>query len=595
MLEKVLDDDNFMSSLSLSEKTDADSTPSTCDIFDRKDRRALTTKELCPKRFENILRSNVMYSNYLVNNIEGQQTNQPISPLFMESPIKQNSHFNYQMSNPNYNCFTPQNNERKINSSYVGSSNVINNNNNNYYFNNFQTPCNYNNNPSQFNPPQQKRSQKRFNTAQVNPTLINDALMSNTSPLKPLYMRDQNMSSQDFSQFNQNLSKYGNDSFPMVMRQRKLVSDDVNSFATNEFDELLATFTRVNEKIDEEFYKHLKGKIFLILTTQNGSRVLQKCLKRTTQDILSLLLDEIKGKIHELMVDPYANYFCQKFFGLLHDKDKLIFLTNIKDNMIKVANNKIGTYPLQVVIEQLRKSDEKEILISAVRDICMDMFYDAQGVHVIEKMIICFEENCINFIYELVMNNFLNLAYNANGLCLTKKIIIHASNESTIKRIQQKIIDNCINLVQHSYGNYTVQTVFDNWEYSLTVPVIKQFFGKLSTLSMQKFSSNVVEKCLEKGGEIILSRFIDEIQYNNKIAELMKNNYGNYVVQKALKISSEANKRRIIDLVVKNLERIGEKKLIMKWRFIIQHYLNGQGNMYNQSSFENCGNINDQY
>jgi hypothetical protein len=63
----------------------------------------------------------------------------------------------------------------------------------------------------------------------------------------------------------------------------------------------------------------------------------------------------------------------------------------------------------------------------------------------------------------------------------------------------------------------------------------------------------------------------------------MKNNYGNYVVQKALKLSSDFNKRRIIELIMKNLDKIGEKKLVMKWRFIIQSDLQqmSQGPMYN--------------
>jgi hypothetical protein len=246
-----------------------------------------------------------------------------------------------------------------------------------------------------------------------------------------------------------------------------------------------------------------------------------------------------------------------------------------------VANNKIGTYPLQIVIEQLRLTEERSIIIEAVKEKCDDMFYDAQGVHVIEKMIICFEENELDWLYDLILSQFMTLANNVNGLCLTKKVICHAKKESTIKRIQQKVIENTLSLVQNSYGNYSIQAMLDTWDSSLTAPVIKQFFGKMCALSMQKFSSNVVEKCLEKGGEIVLSKFIDEIYTNYKIADLMKNNYGNYVVQKALKLSNDVNKRRIIEMVVKNLERIGEKKLMMKWKFIVQSCIAEMGNCYN--------------
>jgi len=38
-----------------------------------------------------------------------------------------------------------------------------------------------------------------------------------------------------------------------------------------------------------------------------------------------------------------------------------------------------------------------------------------------------------------------------------------------------------------------------------------KFMGKAYVLSMQKFSSNVIEKCLEKGDENIITKFVDEI------------------------------------------------------------------------------------
>jgi len=43
------------------------------------------------------------------------------------------------------------------------------------------------------------------------------------------------------------------------------------------------------------------------------------------------------------------------------------------------------------------------------------------------------------------------------------------------------------------------------------LPILKKFVGKFYVLSMQKYSSNVVEKCLEKGNEFMLSKFVEEI------------------------------------------------------------------------------------
>lgn len=49
----------------------------------------------------------------------------------------------------------------------------------------------------------------------------------------------------------------------------------------------------------------------------------------------------------------------------------------------------------------------------------------------------------------------------------------------------------------------------------------------------------------------------------------MKNNYGNYVVQKALKISIGPLKFKLIISILKNIEKVGDKKLMAKWKNIV--------------------------
>lgn len=61
----------------------------------------------------------------------------------------------------------------------------------------------------------------------------------------------------------------------------------------------------------------------------------------------------------------------------------------------------------------------------------------------------------------------------------------------------------------------------------------------------------------------------------------MKNNYGNYVVQKALRISTGIPKLKLIISILKNIEKIGEKKLIAKWRNIVISCLPNENEMNN--------------
>lgn len=66
-------------------------------------------------------------------------------------------------------------------------------------------------------------------------------------------------------------------------------------------------------------------------------------------------------------------------------------------------------------------------------------------------------------------------------------------------------------------------------------------------LSNHKFASNVVEKCLEYGSEKDRKEIVDEILLNNdedsmqnmngSLYQMMKDRYGNYVIQKCIEVS----------------------------------------------------------
>ncbi len=66
----------------------------------------------------------------------------------------------------------------------------------------------------------------------------------------------------------------------------------------------------------------------------------------------------------------------------------------------------------------------------------------------------------------------------------------------------------------------------------------------------------------------------------------MLNNYGNYVVQKALKLSSKNDKIALINNIFKNIEKIKEKKLYAKWKSIIESNLEGTFEIFDERVIE---------
>lgn len=64
------------------------------------------------------------------------------------------------------------------------------------------------------------------------------------------------------------------------------------------------------------------------------------------------------------------------------------------------------------------------------------------------------------------------------------------NRESLVDFISQ----NAIELIQDPYGNYAVQEIMEKWKDQNFTTLFNKAKGKIAQLSIQKFSSNVVEK-----------------------------------------------------------------------------------------------------
>jgi len=93
-------------------------------------------------------------------------------------------------------------------------------------------------------------------------------------------------------------------------------------------------------------------------------------------------------------------------------------------------------------------------------------------------------------------------------------------------------------LVQSPYGNYAVQQAIDFWENEDLYSIFMNLLGNVLQLSMQKFSSNVIEKCLDKASDEVLLQFVDSLSEPEIMKSLIKSNYGFYVAQKLKNVCS---------------------------------------------------------
>lgn len=116
---------------------------------------------------------------------------------------------------------------------------------------------------------------------------------------------------------------------------------------------------------------------------------------------------------------------------------------------------------MQCLIEMISMADEQQALREGISAHIIDMAFDPNGTHVLQKVLLCFKEESIDFIFRPVAANFIDLSMDQNGLCVIKKIVSKIQAHDRRKQVGRILSENVVQLVQSPYGNYAVQTALD--------------------------------------------------------------------------------------------------------------------------------------
>lgn len=86
-----------------------------------------------------------------------------------------------------------------------------------------------------------------------------------------------------------------------------------------------------------------------------------------------------------------------------------------------------------------------------------------------------------------------------------------------------------------SCRNYVIQFILSlNIEWA-TTRIVDELAGNFGNLSLQKCGSHVVEQCLKLAPRLICDRIINELMNDPKLLHIILDQFGNYVIQTALK------------------------------------------------------------
>ena len=282
-----------------------------------------------------------------------------------------------------------------------------------------------------------------------------------------------------------------------------------------------------------------------LIKDQSGCRFLQDKIKINPNFVNDKLFPKIENNIKELCCDPFGNYFLQVLIDILSftNVDKLLSL--IKNDFTNICICPHGTRVVQKLIEKIYLTPDlmnKFISNLNYKELGL-IFKSPYGNHIMQKFLSTVHmPEYTKFIYDYTFDNFMDIAETKHGVCVIQKCVSEG-DEYQREKIYGLILQNFEALIKDQFGNYLIQYILINTKtkekMKEIMPLINKIEVNLLDFCKSKFSANVIEKCFENNENYIREHILEYLlkNYEDKIIEILLDQYGIYIIQKALKLN----------------------------------------------------------
>lgn len=269
--------------------------------------------------------------------------------------------------------------------------------------------------------------------------------------------------------------------------------------------------------------------------------------------------DHIKGRLIEIIEHQFGNYVLQKYLSvLLYQENKKLFGTifiDIKDKLFEICIHNFGTRVIQKTLEKLddgnyikiETPELDDIIKKLIEEYLYELCCDKNGNHVYQKLLRIYPKEKNDFLFDSLNKIVLKVAVIQQGATLLQAVF-DQSNKNQLEKLCMTMVNKIEDLINDKYGNYTIQTIIKLENEKVNERIFIYINENLTKLSKEKFSSNVIDKCIINNN-VNTDKIIHNMVQNNLIKEIVVDQYGNYVIQKALAVSEGEIFEKIMEQV----------------------------------------------
>ena len=311
--------------------------------------------------------------------------------------------------------------------------------------------------------------------------------------------------------------------------------------------------------------KLLAKTAFNLSKTQSGCKLLQDKILSDYKFTNELLFPEIKNNLKDICSDFFGNCLIMIILDRLSQENLDLFITLIKDSLFYICLCEPGSRSIQKLIEVIKNSSfllNKFICYLTKNNISI-LFKSSYGNHILQKILSVIKNlEFTFFIYDYILNNFMDIARDKHGICVIQKSLSEA-DDIRRKKLLNYILVNLDIIIRDYYANFIIQYLFTKFEkrnFEEILPMIEKLEENIVNYCKLKNSSSVIEKCFEKGDPKISEHIINYIidNHSKNIPDIVYNPFGFFIIKKSILIQNQNTKERIMKTIIDQLDQLKE-------------------------------------
>ena len=234
------------------------------------------------------------------------------------------------------------------------------------------------------------------------------------------------------------------------------------------------------------------------------------------------------------------------------------FYEYTNDELVKYAipliKDQSGCRFLQEKLKTTKQFMEEK-LFPSIQNNLSELGCDAFGNYFLQALIDIFSSQNLDLFLDLIKDNFKNMCTNQHGTRVIQKIIDKVSNDENLSKKLEKILNtkDLGLIIKSPYGNHIVQKFLTCIHFKeLTKFIYDYILLNFMNVAESKHGVCVIQKCVSEGEENQRGKLYDLILQN--FDELIKDEFGNYLIQYILMNVKNKEKFYEVSSIIKKIE-----------------------------------------